>query len=115
MSTAYTIVALFAAAFVAFSAIAIFFNFSFVTDQLSEYGVPRSAWPWLGAAKTAGAIGLVVGLFVPFIGVAAAIGLILYFTGALITVLRARCYSHIGAPLMYMAPVIGALVLGAAA
>ncbi|WP_246083539.1 DoxX family protein [Nonomuraea diastatica] len=41
---------------------------------------PRSWWPWLGAAKAAGAAGLLVGLFVPVIGVMAAICLVAYFT-----------------------------------
>jgi hypothetical protein len=58
------------------------------------------------------AVGLVAGLFVPFVGVAAGIGLVLYFTGAVVTVVRARWFSHIPFPLVYVAPVIGSLVLG---
>jgi len=56
-----------------------------------------------------------VGLFVPTIGVMAGIGLVLYFAGAVITVVRARWYSHIPFPLLYMAPVVGALALWYAA
>jgi hypothetical protein len=67
------------------------------------------------AAKAAGALGLLVGLLVPSIGVLAGICLVLYFTGAVITVVRARWYSHIPYPLIYMAPVASALVLGFAA
>jgi multisubunit Na+/H+ antiporter MnhC subunit len=55
----------------------------------------------------------VVGLFVPVIGVAAGIGLVLYFTGAVATVIRARWYAHIPFPLLYAAPVVAALVLTA--
>jgi hypothetical protein len=51
------------------------------------------------------------GVFVPVIGVAAGIGLVLYFAGAVITVLRARWYSHLPFPLLYVAPVIGSLAL----
>jgi hypothetical protein len=75
-------------------------------------GSTPSWWPWLGTAKAAGAAGLLAGLLVPAIGVLAGICLVLYFTGAVITVIRARWYSHIPYPLMCMAPVAGALVLG---
>jgi DoxX-like family len=71
--------------------------------------------PWLGTAKAAGAAGLLVGLFVQVIGIVAGIGLVLYFAGAVITVVRARLYSHIPYPLLYMAPVVGSLALGFAA
>ncbi|MGW1882462.1 DoxX family protein [Streptomyces sp. NPDC001970] len=65
-----------------------------------------------GRAEAAGAAGLLAGLFVPVIGVAAGIGLVLYFTGAVVTVIRARWCAHIPFPLPYAAPVVGALVLG---
>ena len=96
-----------------FSAGSVFFHAAWVVEPLTEYGVPRSWWPWLGTAKAAGAIGLLVGLAVPMIGLLAGIGLVLYFTGAVITVTRARSYAHIPFPLVYMAPVIGAIVIGA--
>jgi hypothetical protein len=39
-----------------------------------------------------------------------AIGVVaLYFSGAVVTIGRARSYSHIVSPLMYMVPVTGAL------
>ncbi|MBT2477726.1 DoxX family protein [Streptomyces sp. ISL-94] len=112
MSTTATVVTLIAAFMAGFSGASIFFRATFVVEPLAEYGVPRTWWNRLGAAKLAGSAGLVVGLFVPAIGIAAAIGLILYFTGAVITVLRARSYAHVPFPLLYAAPVIGALALG---
>lgn len=115
MSVAYVVVTVAAAAWVAFSAVSVFIRAKWVVEPLAEYGVPRSWWPWLGTAKAAGAAGLVVGLFVPFIGVAAALCLILYFIGAVITVARARFYGHIPFPLMYLVPVAVALSLGFAA
>jgi hypothetical protein len=114
MSTAYVVVTVFAALWVGFSAFSLLRGASWVTDALTEYGVPRSWWPWLGAAKAAGALGLLAGLVVPVVGMAAAIGLILYFTGAVITVLRARSYSHVPYPLLYLVPVVGSLAVGAA-
>jgi hypothetical protein len=52
---------------------------------------------------------------VPVIGTLAGIGLVLYFVGAVITVLRARSYATVAYPLMYLVPVVAALVLGSAA
>lgn len=61
---------------------------------MADYGVPSSWWPWLGTAKAAGAAGLLAGLYIPVIGAVAAIGLVLYFIGAVGTVLRARVYRN---------------------
>lgn len=109
--TAYIVLTLVAAAMVAFSAGSVFFRAKWVVQPIADYGIPRSWLPWLGTAKAAGAIGLVVGLFVPIIGVMAMIGLVAYFTGAVITVIRARWYSHVAYPLLYVTPVIASLVL----
>lgn len=114
MSTTYIVVTVLAAAMVGFSAASVFLGAKWVVEPLADYGVPRSWWPWLGAAKAAGAAGLVVGLFVPVFGVLAGIGLVLYFTGAVVTVLRARSYAHVPFPLLYAAPVVGSLALLAA-
>ncbi|WP_067182703.1 DoxX family protein [Microtetraspora niveoalba] len=113
MSTAYVVVTILAAAWVGFSALSVFIRAKWVVGPLAEYGVPQAAWPWLGVAKAAGAAGLVVGLAVPPIGLAAGIGLVIYFAGAVITVLRARSYKHVPFPLLYLAPVAVAMALGA--
>ncbi|MGH7918632.1 MAG: DoxX family protein [Candidatus Dormibacteraceae bacterium] len=115
MSIAYVVVTILAAAWVGYSAAAVVFRAKWVTQALTEYGVPDSWRPWLATAKTAGAAGLLAGLFVPVIGIAAAIGLLVYFAGALVTVLRARYFSHIPYPLLFLAPVVASLVLHFAA
>ncbi len=112
MSTTATVVTVVAAVMVGFSGASIFMRAKYVVEPLAEYGVPQSWWNWLGAAKAAGAAGLLAGLFVPVIGLAAAIGVIAYFGGAVITVLRARSYAHVPFPMLYAAPVIAALMLG---
>jgi hypothetical protein len=112
MSTVHVVVTTLTAAWVGFSAGSVFFRAPWVVGPLADYGVPRSWWPWLGTAKAAGAAGLLIGLFVPVIGLVAGICLVLYFTGAVITVMRARSYSHIPFPLLYMTPVAGSLALG---
>jgi hypothetical protein len=115
MSTAYVVVTIVAAALVGYSALAVFFRASWVVQALNDYGVPRAWWPWLGAAKAAGAVGLVIGLFVPLLGVLAEVALILYFATAVVVVARARWYSHIPYPLVYVAPVVAATALRLAA
>ncbi|WP_067463930.1 DoxX family protein [Nocardia amamiensis] len=114
MTTAYYIVGVLTALWVGFSAYSLLTRQKFVVESLEEYGVPRSWWNWLGSAKAAGAVGLVAGFFIPAVGVAAAIGLILYFAGAVVTTLRARSYKTTPFPLLYMAPVIATLALQAA-
>ncbi|MFE0154433.1 DoxX family protein [Nonomuraea sp. NPDC059007] len=112
MSTTATVVTVLAALWVGFSAFSLLRQAEWVVKPLMDYGVPRSWWPWLGAAKAAGSVGLLAGLFVPVIGLLAGIGLVLYFAGAVVTVLRARSYSTVVYPLLYMGPVIAALTLG---
>ncbi|MFD9904619.1 DoxX family protein [Streptomyces sp. NPDC059063] len=115
MSTTAVVVTVLTAAWVGFSGFSLLRKAAFVTEPLTQYGVPQSWWTLLGLAKAAGAAGLLVGLAVPAIGVAAGIGLILYFGGAVITVLRARSYQTVAFPVLYLAPVIAALALGQAA
>ncbi|MEW9530430.1 DoxX family protein [Microbispora sp. NPDC049125] len=112
MSTTATVVTVLAALWVGFSAFSLLRRAEWVVKPLTDYGVPRSWWTWLGAAKAAGSVGLLAGLFVPVVGLLAGIGLVLYFAGAVVTVLRARSYSTVVYPLLYMGPVIAALVLG---
>ncbi len=115
MTTAHVVVTLIAAAMAGYSGAVVLARAQWIIKSLDDYHVPHAWTPWLGAAKTAGAVGLLIGLFVPVIGTAAGIGLLLYFTGAVVTVVRARWYSHIPFPLVYAAPVAGALTLGALA
>src|SRR5215213_7988748 len=103
MSVAHVMVTLLAAAMAGYSGAVVLTRARWIVQALTDYRVPRAWWPWLGAAKVAGAVGLLIGLFVPVIGVAAGIGLVLYFTGAVVTVIRARWYTHIPFPLVYAA------------
>jgi hypothetical protein len=115
MSTIATVVVIIAAAWIGFSAFSLLTRKAFVVDNLADYGVPERWWPWLGAAKALGAVGLLVGLAVPAVGVAAAAGLVVYFAGAVVTIVKARAYGHVPFPLLYLAPALaaGALIAGA--
>lgn len=114
MSIIFVVVTVLAALMVGFSAVSVFLRAPWVVDPLADYGVPRVWWPWLGVAKASGAAGLLVGLWFPSVGVMAGLGLVLYFTGAVVTVLRARSYTHVPFPLLYAAPVVGSLAVGLA-
>ncbi|UUZ58501.1 DoxX family protein [Nocardioides sp. B-3] len=61
-----------------------------IVESLTKAGVPLSLYPFLAAVEIAGAIGLVWGIWWTPIGVAAAIGVVLYFVGAIVFHLRAK-------------------------
>ncbi|WP_218001715.1 DoxX family protein [Microtetraspora malaysiensis] len=73
--------------------------------------VPPSWLLPLGALKFAGAIGLIVGIAVPLVGVAAAIGLVLFFVCAIFAHLRVSWYSTIPFPIAFLLVAVVALVL----
>ena len=60
-----------------------------VVPMLEQIGVPADKIPWLAYLEILGAVGLLVGLAVWPIGVAAAVGVILYFVGAVVAHQRA--------------------------
>src|SRR4030081_2203573 len=101
MSAAYLAVTLLAIAANLFSGVAALLHWRPILPGMVKAGVPES---WLtfpiGTLKTAGAVGLLLGLVgVPLIGAAAAIGLILFFVCAVYTHIRANDYS----PQFYLA------------
>jgi hypothetical protein len=62
--------------------------------------------------QAAGAAGLLAGLLgVPLIGVAAAVGLVLFFIGAVVIHLRARAYRSLPSPAFFLALAIATLAV----
>ncbi|MCX4831120.1 MULTISPECIES: DoxX family protein [unclassified Streptomyces] len=112
MSTTVVIVTVLTALWVGFSGVSLLRRAEFVVDPLVSYGVPETWWPRLAVAKLLGAAGLLAGLAVPAVGIAAAIALVLYFVGAVVTVLRARSYKTVAFPVLYLAPVVATLAVG---
>ena len=110
MFTAYIVLTLLAAVANAFSATLDFIRFKQILINMARVGVPESWITMLGALKAAGALGLLVGIGVPLIGTAAAIGLVLFFVGAIVTHLRARDYSF-GLAVVFLLLAVAALVL----
>lgn len=84
----------------------------FVLANSAEVGVPASWVPPLGALKGAGAAGLLLGLLgVPVVGRAAAIGLALFFVGAIVAHLKARVLHNIAVPGAFLALAVASLAL----
>jgi hypothetical protein len=114
MFTAYVVVTLMAVAASTFVAVANFMRLEFVLSTAAKVSVPESWITMLGTLNAAAALGLLLGLVgVPLVGTAAAIGLVMYFVGAIITHLRARDYS-IGPAAAFLLLAVAALVLGLA-
>lgn len=103
MHFAYIAITLITAVITGGIAVADFIPAGFVLANSAEVGVPRSWLPALGAAKLAGAVGLVVGLLgLRVLGIAAAVGLVLFFVGAVATHVRAHVLYNIAFPGAYL-------------
>lgn len=114
MFIAYIVVTLIVIAANSFMATADLMHHEFVLSNSAKVGVPESWLTTLGLLKAAGAAGLLLGLIgVPLIGSAAAIGLIAFFVGAIVTHLRAGDYS-LGFPATFLLLAVAALVLSLA-
>lgn len=74
-------------------------------------GVPLKYFPLLAACEFAGALGLTVGIWKPPLGVAAGIGLVLYFVGAVVWHLRAGDVKGIGPPAFMLVLAVGVLAV----
>lgn len=108
MSIAYVAVTLLAAAANTWAASNDIRKPPWIIDNMNRVGVTELQLPGLAALKVAGALGLLVGLAIPAIGVAAGIGLTLFFLGAIAAHLRAHWYD-LGFAVGFLALAIGAL------
>ena len=111
MFTAYITITVAAAAANVFAATLDFVRSQKVLSAMARLGVPERSLPLLGILKAAGAGGLLAGIGAPTIGTAAAVGLIVFFVGAIITHWRARDYA-IGQPVVFLLLAVASLVLG---
>ena len=96
MFTAYVAVTVLAAAANAFSATLDFIRYKQILINMAKVGVSESWITILGILKAAGALGLLIGIGVPLIGIAAAVGLVLFFVAAIITPARTRLLVRSG-------------------
>jgi hypothetical protein len=84
-------------------ALADFASARLVVNNSAQVGVSTAWLPMLGALKGGGAVGLLIGLlgFRP-IGIAAAVGLVAFFIGAIAVHLRARVFYNNAFTLAYL-------------
>lgn len=89
MHIAYLVITLLFAFMVSFSGVGKILRNPLQVKVVHEtVGLPLKYFPLLAACEFAGAVGLVVGIWWPVIGIAAGIGVVLYFVGAIVAHLR---------------------------
>ncbi|MFC3451681.1 DoxX family protein [Amycolatopsis speibonae] len=112
MSSAYLTVAIVTIVINAGIAAADLARVPFVLKNSAEVDVPPSWIPPLASLKAAGAAGLLLGLLgVPFVGTAAAVGLVLFYVGAVATHVRARVFYNIAFPAGFLGLAVATFVL----
>ncbi|WP_097867778.1 DoxX family protein [Streptomyces sp. rh34] len=80
-------------------AVADYARVPFVLANSAEVRLPPTAVPYLAALKLAGAAGLLIGLFgIPWVGLAAGVGLTAFYVGAGVAHVRARVFHNIAFP-----------------
>lgn len=88
MHAAHVTVTLIAALLTGSAAVFYLIGHEYPKAQADIKRIPRRFVPVLGLLLAAGTAGLLLGLVLPAVGTAASVGLVLYFTGALIAHLR---------------------------
>ena len=111
MFIGYVAVAVVAAAMNVWAASLDFRRAESAVANAAKVEVPPSWLTPLGALKLAGAVGLIAGIAVPLIGVAAAIGLVLFFVCATFAHLRISWYSTLPFPIAFLLFAVAALAL----
>jgi DoxX-like family len=112
MDIAYMVVTIAAAAMVAFSGVGKLRRDPKIVHVVHEIvGVPLNYFPHLAACEIAGAFGLILGIWWPFLGMAAGIGLIVYFVGAIVSHMCVGDVKGIGPAAFMLIISVAALVL----
>jgi hypothetical protein len=112
VNTAYLLITLLFAAMVAFSALGKIRRDPRIVHVIHEViGVPLKYFSLLAACELAGALGLVLGIWWSSTGVAASIGLVLYFVGATVSHLRVGDVKGVGPAAFMLAVAVGALAM----
>lgn len=109
MHIVYLVVTIVAALMNGHAALMNFIGAEFVTVVADRVHVSQRWMVPFGSLLAAGALGLVVGIRVPALGIAAAIGLVAYFTCALGAHVRVRD-RHVGGAITFLLLAVAALV-----
>jgi hypothetical protein len=112
VNIAYLVITLVFAAMVGFSGLGKIRRDPRIVHVIHEVvGVPLKYFLLLAACELAGALGLVLGIWRPSMGVAAGIGLVLYFVGATVAHLRVGDVKGMGPAAFLLAVAAGALAV----
>jgi hypothetical protein len=111
MLSAYVAVGVATAAANGFAAAMDFVRPAWLIENMNTVHVQRWMLSPLAVLKIAGAVGLLIGIVVPALGVAAAAGLVLFFVSAIAAHIRVRDYSSIPTPGVFLLLAIASLVL----
>lgn len=115
MEIAATVLAVFLAFAMTMSALGKLSRMQPVVDNLGKADVPTSMFPLLATIQVVGAVGLVVGIWMPWAGIAAGIGFFLYFVLAVGAHVRAGDAGGSGVPAFLGLLALAEAVLRAAA
>lgn len=112
MAIGYLVVTIVLAAMAAFSGIGKLRRDPKIVHVIHDVvGVPMNFFPHLAACEISGALGLLVGIWWPLLGIAAAVGLVIYFVGAVVSHLRVGDAKGISPATFMLALSIAALIL----
>lgn len=114
MFIAYVVVAVLLSFVLVFSGRSKLIKEADVTATLTRLGVPLSWFTPLALLEFAGALGLLLGIAYRPVGIAAAIGVVLYFVGAVVAHLRAKDAKGTPVPGVLLLFSAAPLVLGLA-
>jgi uncharacterized membrane protein YphA (DoxX/SURF4 family) len=112
MSTAYLVITMLLAAMVLFSGIGKIRRDPRIVQIIHEVvGVPLKYFPLLATCEFAGALGVVLGIWWPCLGVVASICLVIYFVGAAVSHVRVGDLKGIGPAAFMLVVAAAALTL----
>jgi hypothetical protein len=112
MGIAYPVITILLAAMVTFSGIGKIRRDPRIVQVIHEVvGVPMKYFPLLAACEFAGALGIILGIWWPLLGVAGGIGLVIYFVGASVSHLRVGDVKGIGPAAFILVVAAAALAL----
>ena len=112
MHLAYLVVTIVVAAMAGFSGLGKLRRDPKILHTVHEVvGVPLKYFPHLAACEFAGALGLVLGIWWPYWGIAAGIGLVVYFVGAIVSHVRVGDAKGIGPAAFMLIISVAALAL----
>ncbi|MFM8304251.1 MAG: DoxX family protein [Actinomycetota bacterium] len=111
MGTTYVVVAGFTAVVLATSAVMKLRRHRICVETLETCRVPLRWLPGLAALEGAAAVGIAVGLWWVPLGIAAAVGAVGYFVGAVVAHVRVGDWKGVGTPAFLLACSAASLVL----